>query len=122
VHSAFETVKSFFYVCHIGEHDEQNILNLKFVLFCLKRDISTKQLTITYFFVRKLFGHRYFKMFYFFIIFVGLSKICIIFIFLFSHVCATLLSCNCQTPPEETMHTGFTVHGFCIFMLKYAST
>jgi hypothetical protein len=32
-HAAFETVKSFFYVHSIGEHDEQVILNLELVLF-----------------------------------------------------------------------------------------
>jgi hypothetical protein len=53
-HAAFETVKSFFYAHSIGEHDEQVILNLELALFRLKCKVSTKQLTITEFFGKKV--------------------------------------------------------------------
>jgi hypothetical protein len=49
-HAAFKTVKSFFYVHSIGEHDEQVILNLELALFHLKCKVSNKQLPITDFF------------------------------------------------------------------------
>jgi hypothetical protein len=54
VHAAFESVKSFFYVHSIGEHDEQVIFNLELALFCLKCKVSTKQLPITDLFGKKV--------------------------------------------------------------------
>jgi hypothetical protein len=57
-HTAFETVKSFFYAYSIGEHDEQVILNLELVLFHLKQKVSTKELPIADFFGEKvIFTH-----------------------------------------------------------------
>jgi hypothetical protein len=58
-HAAFETVKSFFYMHSIGEHDERAILSLELALFHLKRKVSTKQLPITDFFGKKFFSYRY---------------------------------------------------------------
>jgi hypothetical protein len=49
-HAAFQTVKSFFYVHSIDEHDEQVILNLELAPFRLKLKVSIKQLPITDFF------------------------------------------------------------------------
>jgi hypothetical protein len=48
VEAAFETVKSLFYTHNIGEHDEQNILNLEFALFylILMFQLNNRQLQI----------------------------------------------------------------------------
>jgi hypothetical protein len=45
-HTAFQTVKSFFYAHNIGERDEENILNMERAVFDLKRKISTKHLPV----------------------------------------------------------------------------
>jgi hypothetical protein len=39
-------------VYSIDKRDEQNILNLELALFCLECNVSTKQLTVTAFFVK----------------------------------------------------------------------
>jgi hypothetical protein len=75
-HTAFKTVKSFFYAHSIGEHDEQVILKLELVLFHLKCKVSTKQLLITDFFGKKVIFTQ--VTFYFF--FIGPSVKFIIFI------------------------------------------
>lgn len=43
--AAYEDLQSIFYLSSIGKCDEQNILNLEMALFCLKRKVSTKQLS-----------------------------------------------------------------------------
>jgi hypothetical protein len=49
VHTAW----SFLYAHNIGERDKQNILNIELALFLLKSNVSTKQVTIREFFVKK---------------------------------------------------------------------
>jgi len=41
-HAAYETVKSFFHVHSNSEHDEENILNLEWLLFHMKNMASNK--------------------------------------------------------------------------------
>jgi hypothetical protein len=38
---------SVFYIYSISEHDEQNVLNFKVALFCLKWKTATEQLSVT---------------------------------------------------------------------------
>lgn len=47
VHTAYETITSFFCTYNISKHNEQNVLNVKFVLLCLNRKSSSTQLSIT---------------------------------------------------------------------------
>jgi hypothetical protein len=49
VHAAHSTVKSFFYVHSIREHDKQNILNVELVLFHLicRLQVNNCQLQIS---------------------------------------------------------------------------
>jgi hypothetical protein len=54
VHTTFD-MKPLLYAQNIGEHDdEQDILNLASVLFHLRCNVSTKQLTVTDFFVKMI--------------------------------------------------------------------
>jgi len=55
-HAAYETVKSFFHVHSNSEHDEENILNLEWLLFHIKNMASNKHSQITDFFGRKHYG------------------------------------------------------------------
>jgi hypothetical protein len=53
-YTAYETLKLFFCPHSITEHDKQNILNLELALFHLRYNASTKQLSVTYFFGKKV--------------------------------------------------------------------
>jgi hypothetical protein len=53
-YTAYEAVKSFFCPCSITEHEEQDILDLELALFLLRYKASNKQLSVTYFFGRKV--------------------------------------------------------------------
>jgi hypothetical protein len=54
MHASFETVKSFLYMCSISEPDEQNILSLELLLCWWKCKASTKHLSVTDFFRKKV--------------------------------------------------------------------
>jgi hypothetical protein len=66
----------------ISKRNEQIILNLELVLFCLKHKASTTQLSITDCFWKSNLHTGINVTFYLFIIFVGLSKKFIIVIFM----------------------------------------
>jgi hypothetical protein len=72
--------KSFLYV-HTGEHDEQNVLKLELELFRLKCNASIKQLTIILLVKEVIWTPVFLSSFYLFIIFAGLSKKCIFFMY-----------------------------------------
>ena len=53
VHTTYETITLFFCKYNICKHDEQNVLNVKFILSGLNCNISSKQLSITHSFGEK---------------------------------------------------------------------
>jgi hypothetical protein len=93
-HTTYETITSFFYKYNICKLDEQNVLNVKFVLLCLNCKISSKQLLITDLFGEKSdMDARINATFYLF--FVGLRVK-----FKFSFVCCFLIFDTFQCFPS----------------------